>query len=91
MQCMPITHLFVREMTPDERSALERLLGHSLNDAQRLAVQVLNECAQDNSQQAQQPAMELPAWFNVYEGLSEAEIADIESSIFRDRSHRTVD
>lgn len=69
----------VRDLHHDERSALERLVGHSLLENQQLVIQILS--VTPTSQESAPVATEtrLPDWCNVFEGLSDAQIADIEA------------
>jgi hypothetical protein len=75
----------VRDLDESDRSALERVLGHQLRESQRLVIQVM-------SVPLGQPAAtrlagdELPAWCDMYEGLSESEIDNLDASIVRTHS-----
>jgi hypothetical protein len=64
----------VQDMAPSERSALEQLIGHALRENQQLVIQVMS--AELPSAVATSGA--LPAWCNLYEGLSDEQITDIE-------------
>lgn len=83
----------VSEIEPHDRAALEHVLGTRLLEDQKIIIRVLND-------QADKPAEELgalptegqlPAWCNVYEGLRDAEIDEIEASIVRSRESRTFE
>jgi hypothetical protein len=85
----------IRDIEADERLHLERLLGHRLRDDQQLIIQIVNltepsvgepqagvePSAQHDQAAGQQPAAQLPDWCNVYEGLNEQEIEEIEEVI----------
>ena len=78
----------VRDLDQSDRSALERVVGHQLCESQRLVIQVLNTGAEE-------PAVptaddELPAWTDVYEGLSGSEIDELDAAIARTHSSRDV-
>lgn len=73
--------LNVRELTSDERGALERAVGHALSENQRVILQVVTLDAESPTNEAAKPDGGLPTWTNVYEGLSDAEIADLEEVI----------
>jgi hypothetical protein len=74
--------------------ALEHVIGQHLSESQQVVIQVFNGDVADagkpasNPQSLQSPT--LPEWCNVYEGLSDAEIANIESSIVRSHDSRSV-
>jgi hypothetical protein len=74
----------VDELGFDDRSALERVIGHPLHECQRIIIQVREE----NGHQADgrlgvtdKPG--LPDWCNLYDGLSDAEVEEIASAIVR--------
>jgi hypothetical protein len=78
----------VNEIDLHDRKALEHVLGHSLREDQQLVINIVNlETATEppNRIAPQQtngtPA--LPEWCNVYEGLSDEEITDLEQTILR--------
>jgi hypothetical protein len=79
----------VRDLDDSDRSALERVLGHQLRESQRLVIQVMSVTVE---QPAATPPVgdELPAWCDVYEGLSESEIDDLDAAIVRTHSSRDV-
>lgn len=70
----------VRDLDFSERSALEHLVGHSLHDNQHLVIQVVNAEAQPATRSVGDT---LPEWCNVYEGLSDEEIAGVEQTVLR--------
>jgi hypothetical protein len=73
----------VGELHPNERSAVELLLGHRLRGNEQLILHVMPldvPSAQVKDSGANQT---LPDWCNVYEGLSDSEIDDIGESITR--------
>jgi hypothetical protein len=68
----------VRDIDSGDRHALEHIVGTPLNDSQRLIIQIISP---DLSELAVTPVVsegELPPWCNVYAGLSDDEIAEIE-------------
>jgi hypothetical protein len=71
----------VRDLKVGERSAVEQLVGHPLSDQQQLIIQVVGNSV--GSQDKSEETDELPDWCNVYEGMSDDEITDIEKSIVR--------
>jgi hypothetical protein len=93
--CSPYTYVMetvihnVHDLGDNERSAAERLVGHSLRDDHRLIIQVIAGNGSTNPPVLSGEA--LPDWCNVYAGLTDAEIADIERSIMRSDSSRFVD
>ena len=78
----------VRDLDQSDRSALERVVGHQLLESQRLVIQVMNAGAEVTV--ARTADDELPAWCDVYEGLSESEIDDLDAAIVRTHSSRDV-
>lgn len=79
----------VRDLDQSDRSALERVVGHPLRESHRLVIQVTNAGAEEP---ASRPAGdELPAWCDVYEGLSDSEIDDLDAAIVRTHTSRDVD
>ncbi len=80
----------VRDLESDERRVYEAALGQKLQENQQVVLQVITLGAKQTASQAvDDPAghspEQLPDWCNVYEGLSDEEIRDIETVIF-DRS-----
>lgn len=72
----------VRDLASDERRFYEQTLGHSLADDQQIIIQVTSAVTagslppDDRVQVGGVGA--LPAWCNVFEGLSDDEIAEVE-------------
>ena len=80
--------LNVRELDQFDRSVLERLVGHQLRESERLVIQVMKAGVEEP---AAPPADDgLPAWSDVYEGLSDSEIDDLDAAIVRTHSSRDV-
>ncbi len=77
----------VRKMQTQEHSAAKLLVGHRLNEHERVIVHLLDLRASEDVQ----PVPVLPDWCKVYEGLTEAEIEDIEQSITRCNLPRTFE
>lgn len=71
----------VSDLGAGERSLMEQLVGHRLSDEQKLVIQVLG--ANRNAELVDADTDELPEWCNVYEGLADDQIAEIENSIVR--------
>lgn len=79
----------VRDLEADKRQSLEAVVGHQLQDNQRVIIQVVS---MDIEQKGPAPekasskpngtaAPQLPDWCNVYEGLTEEEVGDIEQTV----------
>jgi hypothetical protein len=79
----------IRDLSQHERSAAEQLVGHTLNDDHKLIIQVVD--GNGTADQATHVGDDLPDWCNVYEGLTDTEIAEIEQSIVRSKSSRFGD
>src|SRR5262245_21665721 len=71
----------VRDLPDNERSAAERLVGHSLRANQKLVIQVVNLDLATGLPGNNTRRGELPDWCNVYEGLSDDDIAELETRI----------
>lgn len=84
----------VPDISPDDRRALEHVLGQSLRDDQQVFITVTDSQSSSGTDPAKNnhARLGLPEWMNVYKGLSEAEIDEVESLILsRDRTSRTID
>jgi hypothetical protein len=79
----------IRELNANERLAAEQLVGHTLRDDHQLIIQVI--AGNGIADQPTQVGDTLPDWCNVYKGLTDAEIADIERSIVRSDASRFGD
>jgi hypothetical protein len=82
----------VRDIDHGDRRAIEHVVGQSLRDNQRLVINIVSmdlDKPTPVSGQATSPD-QLPEWCNVYEGLSDAEIADLEKSIVRSHESRSL-
>ena len=72
----------VGEMQANERSAAELLLGHRLRGHEQLILQVLDLNATEPFEDSR-PSQSLPDWCNIYNGLTNVEIDNIDKSIIR--------
>ena len=78
----------------DVREALEHLLGRRLAEHQQLVIQILNRpvSVTDNAPLTVAPLYPaLPDWCDVYRGLSDEEVDEIEKTIVRSPGGRTFD
>ncbi len=77
--------LDVRDIDSDDRRALEHVIGQRLSENQQVVIRVVDAAAmgagEQQSRHGRSPDQSLPDWCNVYEGLSEEDIADLERSI----------
>ncbi len=80
----------VRDLEQSDRSALERLVGHQLRESQKLVIQVMPGTIEEPAPEVP-IAGELPSWCRVYEGLTDAEIDELDQSIVREHSSRDID
>jgi hypothetical protein len=78
----------VGEIDAHDREALEHVLGHALRENQQLEIRIVNLPVQ--AEPIKTPALHsangspvLPEWCNVYDGLSDDEIADMEKTILQ--------
>ena len=83
----------VKDIDTADRRALEHVIGQHLSENQQVVIQIVNvdvasrDMPASNPQGVEPPT--LPAWCNIYEGLSDAEIDDIDSSIVRSEGSRS--
>ncbi|MCE9557048.1 MAG: hypothetical protein K8T91_27185 [Planctomycetes bacterium] len=82
----------IRDINSDDRHALEHVIGQPLRENQQIIIHVktMSEKAigASTSQSPSDKAAALPSWCNVYDGLSDQEIEDVEAVIL-DRDHWT--
>jgi len=81
----------VKDIDPAQRSLYESLLGQELHENQQLIIQVISLDEGDASKKPDVQAGQqgqFPDWCNVYEGLSDDEIAKLETAIL-DRNQWT--
>jgi hypothetical protein len=72
----------VRDFDTSARKTLEEVIGRPLSANQRLIIQVTNDDTEADAKE-DKPPPPLPEWCNVYDGLSDQEIAEIEDIILR--------
>ncbi len=73
----------VSDLEGDERRTYETLLGHSLHENQQIVIQVVTPEPSPEEKPASESVRLLPDWCNVYDGLSDDEIAELEDLILR--------
>ncbi len=81
----------VRDIESDERRVLEHVIGRQLKENQKVIIQVVTLGSQPVEEPKEQPVAQpgvLPAWCNVYQGLTGEQIADVEEVIL-ERSNLT--
>jgi hypothetical protein len=71
----------VRDIAPADRRVLEHVIGRSLEEDQEVIIQVVTP-------QAEGPSGQLPAWCNVFAGLTGQQVDEVEG-IIRQRSDLT--
>jgi hypothetical protein len=74
----------VGELPAASRVAAEQLVGHPLSESQRIRIEV-SPPAPGSVDPAVDNLPPLPEWFNVYEGLTDAEIDAITTTILSNR------
>ena len=79
----------VGELDSNDRSALERVVGHELSETQRLIIQVVSETAPSTALPAASGAV-LPDWCDVYSGLTDEQVDELDRAIVRSPSSRHV-
>lgn len=78
--------LNVRDLAQPDRSTLERVVGHQLRESQQLVIQVLTVPTPEPP--GKPAATELPEWCDVYAGLSDEEVDELDHAITRSPSSR---
>ena len=75
----------VGEIDAHDRQSLEHVLGHSLRENQQLVINIVTPQVPAVAPVSRQTngAPALPDWCNVYEGLSDDEIAAMEQTILQ--------
>jgi len=76
----------VSDLEKDARRVFEAVLGERLLENQVVVLEVFHPAElspQSDVTDGTQPGAKLPAWCNVYEGLSDAEIVEIENLVRR--------
>ncbi len=76
----------VRDIEHGERKVLEHLVGRQLQENQQLIISVVvlgSESGEGAQATEPAPSDQLPDWCNVYEGLTEKEIDELESIILQ--------
>jgi D-ribose pyranose/furanose isomerase RbsD len=76
----------VRDIDTRERQLLEHVLGRQLKENQQVIIQVVTlerEPAEDHDQSAVIPSGQLPAWCNVFAGLTEKQVAEVEEVVLQ--------
>ena len=70
------------DLNGNERSAAEQLVGHVLGENQQLVIQIVNvgEASRETEPSSSKP-IAVPAWWNIYEGLSEDRIEELDQAI----------
>lgn len=64
----------VRDLDHADRSALERVVGHELEESQQVIVNIVDLGPQT-------PETATPPWGNIYDGLSDEEIDRLDTAI----------
>lgn len=80
----------IRDMSTLERSALEHVIGRRLQENQQIIISIadLESVAPEALPLPSDTFAVLPAWCNVHEGLSGAEVDEIEKAIVRTAESR---
>jgi hypothetical protein len=74
----------VGDIDARDRQALEHVLGQSLRENQQLVIGIVDrQIPPEVSPNRANASATLPDWCNVYAGLSDAEVADLEKAILQ--------
>lgn len=68
----------VRDINVSDRPAIEHIVGQRLRDDQRLIIQLTQIDSSIDHTSADSSPLKLPDWCDVYAGLSDGEIAEVE-------------
>ena len=71
----------VAEIEAADRRALERVIGERLTEHQQVIISVVNLDAASPEKSAASSAEGVPAWWNIYEGLSDEEVDRLDQAI----------
>jgi hypothetical protein len=82
----------VRDLDQTDRSALERIVGHELTEAEQVIVSVVTPDLARSVEEANGRAApaEVPEWWKIYDGLTDQEIDELDQAI-RQRADLTRD
>jgi hypothetical protein len=87
---MEVITRYVRDLTEDDRSALERVVGHALDETEQVTIQVMGPAGTTSTNGKSAADDRLPPWCNVYEDLTAEQIDDLDRSIGRIFGSRDV-
>ena len=68
----------VRDIDSRERQALEHVLGQQLKENQKIIIQVVTVPSEESEGTEQAPDTQLPTWCNVFAGLTDDQVAEVE-------------
>ena len=80
----------VRDIELHDRQALEHVLGRRLHDDEQVVIDVVGSSCPPAVEEARSDRS-LPDWCDVYAGLSDAEVDEIETAIERSAGSRQVE
>ncbi|OWK43974.1 hypothetical protein [Fimbriiglobus ruber] len=80
----------VGDLDTKDRSALERVVGHHLQDGQKVVIQLVNPAVTSREIVPNVAGTQLPYWCRVYDGLTDEQIGDLDRSIVRSQSSRDI-
>jgi hypothetical protein len=78
----------VADIDTADRRALEHLIGKHLAEHQQVIINIVNLDRGNPRQPAAPMPQRIPAWWNIYEGLSEQEVERLDQAI-RQRANLT--
>jgi hypothetical protein len=73
----------VNELNDTGRSAAETLVGHALAANQQLVIQVVEVGGERGASSGELDSDQLPSWCDVYAGLSDERVHELEQAISR--------
>ena len=75
----------VRDIESEERRVLEHVLGRQLQENQQVIVQIVTLNNEPDTTQEREPSSpeKLPAWCNVFAGLTDDQVAEVEGVILQ--------
>ena len=76
----------VRDIDSRERQALEHVLGQQLTENQKIIIQIVTlpiESVESQTGQERTSAAPLPEWCNVFAGLTDEQVAEVEGIVLQ--------
>jgi hypothetical protein len=73
--------LYVADIGIDDRQALEHVVGQQLSENQQVVIHIVSREVPSAETSNKQSSGSLPEWCNVYEGLSDQQVSELEQVV----------